>query len=300
MSTKLYDGIILNAPQDQFWNVVSQIRENIDNTFNTLNKELTIDYIRQSYIENAVRKHRDSIGTPIKDEKKDSGLFFNALDKWKSEEEGFFKNRLRCKVQIFEPLEDGRILAYVFTNNEEKYYENLLELPFVEEFGYWNNTDKPENLTEEQWNDRYVSWNTVMDRNFFITGSGISVEVAESKNRTFMMPNRDFLKDLNKDIKEEKNSWRKALSIRLVSDAVLNRRIEEDDSRVKDGSMSAVMNIIHSSMDVVSDSDVLPVGEIPEITLDDFMARDTNVITLPEINQRVLDELVEKVLQDIS
>lgn len=300
MSTKLYDGIILDISQDNFWDSISQIRQSINETFNHLNKKLTIEYLKQSYIESALRKYRSEQGNPIQDDKEDHGLFFNALDKWKKEDKEFFKNKLQCKVQIFEPLEDGRILGYVFTNNEEKYYENLLKLPFIKEFGYWNNTDKPEELTDDEWNDRYEAWNAVLDRNVFFTDSGITVEIAESKNRTFMMPDNDFLQALNEAISDEKNSWRKALSIRLVSNQALNNKLSNNASSSKDDTVSEIMSILHLSMDVVNNSDVLPVPGIAELDSDELIAKNTDSISFPIIDTEILDELVNDVEEELK
>jgi len=297
MSTKIYDGIIIDIPQNQLWASISQIRENIENTFNILNKKLTIDYIKNSYVESAVRNYRNALGFPVNDDKKDSGLFFNALEKWKSEKEDFFKDKLSCKVQIFEPLEDGRILGYVFTNNEQMYYDNLLKLPFIEEFGYWNNTDQPEELTDTQWNDRRSAWTTVLDRNFYFTGSGFSVEVAESKNRTFTMPDEELIQEINKTLLQEDNNWHSALSIRLISDIVINNNKTTIEESIKSGSTSTLMNIIHTTMDVVQNLTIndLPISNIQELSLEDFVARDTKSVKFPDMIKENVDGLVTEV-----
>jgi len=35
--------------------------------------------------------------------------------------------------------------------------------PYVEEYGYWNNTDRPENLTNRQWETRRKNWDCCID-----------------------------------------------------------------------------------------------------------------------------------------
>lgn len=302
MSTKIYDGIILNISEEQLWKTVSQIRENIENTFTTLNTELTIEYLKQSYIESALRTYRNTIGIPIKDDKQDRGLFFNALEKWKTEKEDFFKDKLTCKVQIFEPLENGRILGYVFTNNEQKYYENILTLPFIEEFGYWNNTDKPDELTDGEWKNRYQSWTTILDRNFFFTGSGITVELPETKSRTFAMPSEELIKEINNIFKDERNDWLTALSIRLISDIVINKNKDTLDASLKTGSMSELMNIMHTTMDVIKDSPVekFPIGQISSLSMQNLMDTNVNNIEFAELTIENIDELVYEVEKQIG
>jgi hypothetical protein len=36
--------------------------------------------------------------------------------------------------------------------------EWFLNLPFIEEFGYWNNTDRPDEVTEREWSHRSKLW----------------------------------------------------------------------------------------------------------------------------------------------
>ena len=35
----------------------------------------------------------------------------------------------------------------------------------VKEYGYWNNTDKPENVSDKEWNKRKKDWDTIFNRN---------------------------------------------------------------------------------------------------------------------------------------
>lgn len=41
-------------------------------------------------------------------------------------------------------------------------YDDLLTQPYVEEFGYWNNTDKPARLTDIQWDEREIMWDRIL------------------------------------------------------------------------------------------------------------------------------------------
>lgn len=61
------------------------------------------------------------------------------------------------------------------------YGENELETVFAEnfgeEYGYWNNSDHPEELTQEQWNDRLETWNILIDMNESTGVQGLSQKV---------------------------------------------------------------------------------------------------------------------------
>lgn len=49
--------------------------------------------------------------------------------------------------------------AYVIPWGHPK-YADCLELPsWAEEYAYWNNTDRPDNLTQRQWDARARTWN---------------------------------------------------------------------------------------------------------------------------------------------
>lgn len=301
MSTKLYDGILLTFTPDQFWQSVATIRETIEATFEELNNELTIQYMKSVYIDSIMTNRRNRMnGTELDADKADDTLFFKALRKWQ-QEDGFFKKKLRCDVQIFEPLEDGRILGYVFNNNESQYVKNLLELPFVEDFGYWNNTDKPDELTEDEWSDRCEAWNVVLDRNFFITGTGITIGLPAIEERTFVtLPENDFMTKLNDAINDEEQSWQKTLSLHLVQNTVSQKMVKAMHETGDKSDLSKVMGVIHTAMDVVNDASVLPVSVLPSLSRDDLILKNVNELPEPVIDEAIVKELAEKVEEQLE
>lgn len=62
---------------------------------------------------------------------------------------------LTARVWVF-PI-DGAILAYVGTEHGE-YLEAFGAMPGVKEYGYWDNSDKPDEVTEEEWGQREKDW----------------------------------------------------------------------------------------------------------------------------------------------
>lgn len=42
------------------------------------------------------------------------------------------------------------------------FMDELFKLPGVEEYGYWNNTDKPEHVTDAQWRKRAKDWDKAL------------------------------------------------------------------------------------------------------------------------------------------
>lgn len=69
-----------------------------------------------------------------------------------------------CDVELFLRMhpDTGALLGYL---QEERVgvYDYLLTVPGIREYGYWNNTDQPEELTEEEWAARGEAWELVLD-----------------------------------------------------------------------------------------------------------------------------------------
>ena len=68
-----------------------------------------------------------------------------------------------CDVELFLRVhpERGVVLGYL---QEERVgaYTHLIGPGGCREFGYWNNTDRPEELSDEQWEARHQLWNDVL------------------------------------------------------------------------------------------------------------------------------------------
>lgn len=68
-----------------------------------------------------------------------------------------------CEISIF-PLEDCFLL--LVNAEQEEFLEAFKKIEGVEEYAYWNNTDKPDRCTEEEWEHREEVW----DKAFGLTG----------------------------------------------------------------------------------------------------------------------------------
>ncbi len=55
----------------------------------------------------------------------------------------------------------GRLLVRVYTQRAEM-AEAFAAMPGVEPYSYWNNSDAPDTLTEEDWAEREAAWARVM------------------------------------------------------------------------------------------------------------------------------------------
>lgn len=59
------------------------------------------------------------------------------------------------------PFED-RIYGIVYTEQHE-WLRLWMAKPFVEEFGYWDNTDAPEEITDSEWEERARVWSAIFE-----------------------------------------------------------------------------------------------------------------------------------------
>jgi hypothetical protein len=65
-----------------------------------------------------------------------------------------------CQVSII-PVQ-GYILCQVFEDSNE-FLKTWESMKGVEEFGYWDNTDHPNNVSDEAWDLRYQTWKTALN-----------------------------------------------------------------------------------------------------------------------------------------
>ncbi len=66
-------------------------------------------------------------------------------------------------ILIFPKSYTDRTLAMVYGENKS-FLECFTKHPKVEEYGWWNNSDKPNEVTDEQWDQREKDWQMVINR----------------------------------------------------------------------------------------------------------------------------------------
>lgn len=70
-------------------------------------------------------------------------------------------NPHRFEVSFGRDPQTGRILALLYA--EEPEFRTVWDaLPDVESYGYWNNSDQPDDVTDDEWAERREVWERVM------------------------------------------------------------------------------------------------------------------------------------------
>jgi len=81
---------------------------------------------------------------------------------------------------ILYPTKEGDIYGYYF--NSIPKYENLLK-PFYTEFCYYDNTDQPDYLTEDEWYDRGEKWDELVPNRYIDSGFQFTIVSQDDLDR---------------------------------------------------------------------------------------------------------------------
>lgn len=159
MSTKIYDGLrIKNAKEEEviakldilkplFKEVLrktiakkisSEYFNMVDNVFNNDNPQLPFDYAQ-----NIFKKEMES----IKNDKRSI----------------MFQHDFVIYVKQYK----SDVYLYPFYRELNDLNILMEKIPELEDFGYWDNTDKPEEISESHWKKREKIWNTINNKYTF-------------------------------------------------------------------------------------------------------------------------------------
>ena len=131
--------------------------------------------------------------------------------------------------------------------------------PKVSDFRFWNNTDKPEDLTDQQWEKRALVWDAILSSSGVPAESMLTIRLIDSK---FLIPDDKFMKDApTVEQREEQLA-------RIVSFQVAEDRLEEDeDERPTKERLADFAQIVK---DVYEEELEKIKGTLEPITMDDL------------------------------
>lgn len=81
---------------------------------------------------------------------------------------------LGCHIQII-PIQD-KILGLYYTQQAE-YEQIIITQPWFEDYHYQNQVDKPDDITEEEWEQRDSDWKEVFQESTISNSQGFSVDL---------------------------------------------------------------------------------------------------------------------------
>lgn len=150
MSTKIYDGLRIHT--DDVFSFTNKLHTTMMEVFYTASQKLIMEECQRS---------ADQMTGPVK-----FAIIAEAEKRWKDEQQKMstrstFHDPLRFSL-VFGKSASGQLLAYPFYG-ENDYLYALREMEEVEEYGYWNNTDPEEGITEEEWDFRRKEWDSLTE-----------------------------------------------------------------------------------------------------------------------------------------
>jgi len=155
MSTKLYNGIKFKS---------NNIRQVLDNLIELKEKAkvIALELIKDSEIALFIQTNK----LVDKDSFDVTSELLSAMDSQDHRRWTFIPN-IHFSVVVY-PCKDGDIYGYYFDSNKEE-FRKLLE-PLYDDFHYQNQCDKPDNISDEEWEFREVKWDELIDYKFRDTG----------------------------------------------------------------------------------------------------------------------------------
>lgn len=293
MSTKIYTGIKINSTD--IWDIEKQIRETMNKTFDQKNRELTENYIKDAYAKSIAEFIQQGTELPTVAKLMTQALLLYRDDKHEPD----YIDTLQARVKIYPPLEGVEGLLGFVENKE--YFSDLLKSPLIEDYSYWDNTDRPEEVSEEEWDERRENWNLILDRSdLLLTRTGIQIDLGRE------------LEGFNLDSKAllEAPLWNSEYTLREVRQMnfyITNRisaskyakKVLEENKQVSNESLDddltgKVLVAVHWLKDKVEGIDKeegFPFSKFPSLPEG---ADSTTELSLPQINQELLDEWVGK------
>ena len=161
MSTKIYSGLRLVAGAD-LWEFLQQLRREANVIRDRLDARLLA-------ADAAMIVDRRRIGNPVPDEQpggRARSAIWEAVDRFKADQDKLGKSDIghdphRLELSVgYDPVASRHMLIMYCEATELR--ELVTGHPDVEEYGYWNNSDQPDGVTDQEWDERRQAWNRVL------------------------------------------------------------------------------------------------------------------------------------------
>lgn len=191
MSTKIYNGIKFKSKNIS--KVLSQLI-----SIKKEAKEISKNLITKRDLELFIRSNNLQDLDPFEIVRE----LFLAMEVKENSNRWHFVPRIDFTVFIY-PTKEGDIYGYYQDSNRPEYQELLK--PFYTDFHYQNNSDRPSDITEEEWEFRRNKWDELIDYKFKDTGFTYElVSQSDLDIFDFLDVVKDIISYLKRDIKIEK------------------------------------------------------------------------------------------------
>lgn len=157
MSTKIFDAFVVTDPAADVFDVCERLHRLITPAFERLRAELVTNRTIRVIDDAAIsREPQPERGMP----------FLQARRTWMREQSEknpshYDHDPLRFEAAIAR-TGDGRLLVKAFCQ-EPQYTQAMAEDPMFADYSYWDNTDAPKGMNDQEWEARMRDWDEVYD-----------------------------------------------------------------------------------------------------------------------------------------
>lgn len=157
MSTKLYDGLKLKDPSTDIFELIPKVAEAIEAAFTQAAQDLVAEELI-SWIDTPGR---------WPEEGKRTYPLFDAERAWNRQQQDYgshhaLNDPLRFSI-VFGRSSAGNLLAYPHYS-EDRYRKALKKLRVFEDYHYQNSSDRPRNISQRAWQQRYEEWDSLLSK----------------------------------------------------------------------------------------------------------------------------------------
>ena len=146
MSTKIYNGIKFKT--NNIYELLTQLKSIKPNIHNSFLKNFLYVFISEHFITNSKIPEKYAIWHALTSEKIEKNISFHS-------------NYYRKFSIIIIPRSNGELYGLYF--GSDKYINLLYSNDIAVEYGYYNNSDQPDDITEEDWDTRRDVWDEILD-----------------------------------------------------------------------------------------------------------------------------------------
>ena len=157
MSTKIHNGFRLAAGTDPF-DFTTSWREAL--------RPVRMMAEGRAVLEEAVKTiaQADVLGEPRTDNvlaSASADYIFSAMDAKRERPRDFGTDPFRFEVTLGKHVDSGRILG-IYYAEEKSLVDTFKALPEFEDYSYWDNSDRPKEIGEEEWDERDSAWGDIL------------------------------------------------------------------------------------------------------------------------------------------
>jgi len=169
MSTKVYNGFALRGMSTKAaLAILGAQRAAIQELVNLKHRKLLVERMTTYADTYTLARHLADKMPDKWDGKDTSSVWYSCVDELQAEQAKCRGTQLReplidCDVEVVLYMTTGGMVFGHLQEERVGVYDHLLSVEGIVDFGYWNSTDRPDDISAREWNRRGKVWHTAFD-----------------------------------------------------------------------------------------------------------------------------------------